>query len=76
MKKERNARYKYSQLVMCFYTMSISVPIIANQASDFHEIDNLSNLQVNLSKTINPRPEGPLDFPPPDGGGGVENPLL
>ena len=26
---------------------------------------------------INPRPDGPLDFPPPDGGGGVfEHPRL
>ena len=24
---------------------------------------------------INPRPDGPLDFPSPDGGGGVDNPL-
>ena len=24
-------------------------------------------------KIVNPRPEGPLDFPPPDGGGGCLN---
>ena len=26
--------------------------------------------------TINPRPNGPLDFPPPDGGGGLRPPPL
>ena len=27
-----------------------------------------------LTEDINPRPAGPLDFPPPDGGGGVRKP--
>ena len=45
------------------YPLCLSVPISDAEL-------RISTVFVDGSKMINPRPDGPLDFPPPDGGGG------